>query len=236
MATLLSTIFEQATGLSLRNRREAIANEPTEMTLVVNRLLTDAFLDAAAINPERFGLADDVAFLVAPVGGWPRPARALSVYRVEGISGSTVPTMANFTEISVVSERDLDADRWKPVIYERGGVFYPGRSALSPTGGSLRFLYARRPVLLAADSNPSATEIDAGFPDEMVPLIVYGLALYLAQKDTRLDEANLLQQQYEQWRTLWQRYLEQGTVATRYRWAPRTATTTATKVLTQEPT
>jgi hypothetical protein len=235
MATTLSTIFEQATGLSLRNRREAIADEASELVMVVNRLMTDAFLEAAAINPERFGLVDDVAFLASPVGGWPRPARALSVYRIEGISGSTSPAMANYTEIAVVPEHDLSADRWRPCVFERGGVFYSGRTTPSPVGGSLRFYYARRPLLLAANSTPSSTEIDSSFPDEMVPLIVYGVALYLAQKDNRAEEIAVLTAQYGEWRALWQRYLEQSTTAVRYRWAPRKSTTPAVQVLSKEP-
>lgn len=233
MATTLISIFEQSLGLSLRNRRTSIAEEAGELILVINRLLTEAFADAIEINPEFFGFVDDVVFSGNPVNGWPRPARAMTVYRIEGVIGQTTPPLGG-TEIQIAPERDKESVRFHPSVFERGRVFYSGTSPESPTAGTLRFFYARRPTLLLIGA-PVTTDIDSGFPDEMVPLLIYGVAIYLAQKDSRTDELQVLSAQFELWKGLWQRYVEQTTLNIRYRWAPRRMVTPGTEVITQRP-
>lgn len=231
MSVTAQTIIQQAYGYSLRNRSGSVADEATELVNVINRLVLDAFLVAASLNPAKIGVADEVDFAVAPVNGWPRPARALSIYRIEAVGGSTAPALADGTEVVVVPDEDRRANLLVPTIYERGDTFFPNPAghSTSPTGGKLRILAARRPNLLTAGGSLTAT-IDPLFPDDMAGLLVVQLALYLAGKDGRTDELDKLVREEARWATLWEQYLSAATVVTQRRWAPRSTYTPRTQV------
>lgn len=225
MATTVRTIVEAALGLSLRNRRTTIANEEVELVLAVQRLLNEVFGDAATAYPEYFGYKDTVTYSGA-IGGWARPTSALAVYRIEKLDG---------TEVVVVSDRDRDAARFDPSLVERGRVFYSGASAGSPTTENLVFYFARRPVVLSLGSGALDQNIDSAFPDEFAAVLVYGLAIYLAQKDQRDGEIPLLAEQYQTWRSLWRQSLREATLNTRHRFAPRSVDTPSTNVTIKDP-
>jgi hypothetical protein len=224
MSTTVRTIIEQAIGTSLKNRREAIANEPVELILVLRRALTEAFMDATAIFPEYFGTRVDVPFS-APASAWLRPLAALSVYRIE---------LPNGMEVVVVYDRDRNAERFKPSVIERGRQFLPGLSAGSPTSADLTMYYVRAPETIPTGNIDVA--IDAGFPDEFTPLLVYALAIYLATKDTRPDEVQRFTAEYENWRTLWRAHLSGATTNSRLRFSPRSSASKAQSQVTPEAT
>lgn len=224
MATTVRSVIEQALGLSLRNRRDSIANETVELVLTIQRTLVEAFTDAATVYPEYFGFKEVVAYS-GVISGWARPSRALSLYLIENDTGA---------EVTVLQDRDREAERFKPSVIERGRVFYPGTTSGSPTAGNLTFYYSRSPVVLATGTVDQ--DVDSAFPDEFIPLLVYAVAVYFAQKDQRADELETLASQYGGWRTLWQQHLREATQNTRHRFAPRTFVTPETKVATKEAT
>lgn len=224
MSTTVRTIIEQAIGTSLRNRREAIANEPVELILVLRRHLTEAFMDSTAIFPEYFGTKVVVPFDVAS-GGWPRPANALSVYRIE---------LPNGMETVVVFDRDRAAERLKPNVIERGRQYLPGTSPGSPTSSDLTLYYVRAPEILPTGNID--VPIDAGFPDEFVPMLVYALAVYLATKDSRPDEVGQFTQEYQNWRDLWRAHLTGATTNNRLRFSPRSSMAKQQGTVTPEAT
>lgn len=224
MATTVRTLVEQALGLSLRNRRESIANETTELVQVVQKGLMEAFGDAAGIYPEYFGTKEAVPFS-GVLGGWARPSRALVVYRIENPS---------LVEVVVVGDTDRQAERFSPSVVERGRVFYPGETSGSPTAGDLSMFYARSPVQLSLGTLDQ--DIDSLFPDDFINLLVLALGVYMATKDQRADEVPALQTQLDEWRQMWQGVLRQATTSTRYRFTPRTMHTPSTRISTSSET
>lgn len=221
MSTTAETILTRAYGYSLRNRQGAVANEATELVSVINRLTIEAFLLAARINPTYFGLVDEVAYTGSPINGWPRPSRALSVYRIEA-TGATVPTLTDGRAIWPVPDDDRGAVTLEPSIVERGTVFVYNSSGIagSPTSGTLRFHYSRAPVLMTPGGLLSQT-IDSSFPDHMTGMIEAGVAHYLAVKDGRADEIPAVAKSVELWQAAWTDFLLNASPNTIRRFAPR---------------
>lgn len=220
---LVRRIIEQALATSLRNRPGAIANEPIELSLVINRTLTEAFMDASAIFPEYFGVEQTAIF--EGFGGWQRPQYAFAVYRLES---------ATLGEVGIVFDRDRSADRLRPTVIERSQQYFPNpASPVGPTGGNLTVYFSRKPQVVV--ENALDSYIDGDFPDEFAPLLVYGLATYLATKDNRQDDILRCSAEYDSWRALWRGYLTNATLNPRLRYSPRSSPTKAQSTVTPEP-
>jgi hypothetical protein len=229
MTLIAGDLITAGIGTSARNRANILADSQGELLGVLNRLVMDLFLDASVLNPFFVGTVETVEYST-PGGGWPRPTRALSIIRLEAISGGTVPSLYDGTEIIVIQPDNREAGAFEPSVMELGGVFVPSPIANtdSPTSGTLRMYYARRPVLLGVTGAVTQT-IDPLIPDDMEAYFVAGIAAYLAMKDQRPDEVAVQSQSRDAMRTSWAQMVGAATPAVRRTWQPRSALNTATE-------
>lgn len=227
MTLVASDLIVAGLGTSARNRSGILADSQGELIGVLNRLVMDLFFDASIINPFFIGSTEDVAYSSA-AGGWPRPARALSLVRIEAVEGSTQPGMDAQTEILVIQPDNREAGMYEPHVLELGGVFVASGLATSPSGGSLRFYFARRPFALTLNGGILQT-IDPLVPDDMEAYFVNGVGAYLAMKDQRSEEAAVLGGQRDAARSLWAQLVGSATPAVRRTFTPRSALDTGTE-------
>lgn len=226
MTLIASDLIAAGIGTSARNRSGILADSQSELLAVLNRLVMDLFFDASVINPFFIGSTETVAY-DATAGGWPRPARALSVVRLEA-TPTTQPGLGNGVEILVIQPDNREAGQFEPHVLELGGVFLASGLASSPTGGPLRFWFARRPVPLTLNGG-LAQAIDPLIPDDLEAYFVNGVGAYLALKDQRADEVPVLQGQRDAARALWGQMVGAATPALRRTFTPRSALNTSTE-------
>lgn len=226
MTLVASDLIVSGIGSSARNRSGILADSQSELLGVLNRLTMDLFFDAAVLNPFFIGSVETVAFS-APANGWPRPAGALSVVRIESTT-TTQPGLGDGTEILVIQPDNREAGVFEPHVIELGGIFVASGPATSPTGGPLRFWFARRPVPLTLNGGLSQN-IDPLVPDDMESYFVNGIGAYLAMKDQRADEVAVFGGQRDAARAMWSQMVGSATPAVRRTFTPRSAINTATE-------
>lgn len=197
MPLIARNIAIAAYATSTKNQPTKIATEGAELVRVVQRAVQGAFAVAARVNPSYYGDEADVA----SVGQhWPRPSDAESVWRIENPAGE---------EVVVVPRTDLRADVARPAVYRLGNGYYPAGNALDPAlADTLTFLYSARPAGLADISST----IDERYPDELAGFLEYEVALYLALKDGRADDAAAAKLGRDHWLALYVAHLEHETV------------------------
>lgn len=220
MTLIASDLIVAGIGTSARNRSGIIADSQSELLAVLNRLVMDLFFDASVINPFYIGSVEVVSYN-STAGGWPRPSRALSVVRVEA-TAATQPGLGDGTEVLVVQPDNREAGAYEPHVLELGGVFTASGVASSPSGGTLRFYFARRPVPLTLNGG-LAQAVDPLIPDDLEAYFVNGIGAYLALKDQRADEVPVLQAQRDAARAQWTQMVGAATPAIRRTFTPRSA-------------
>jgi hypothetical protein len=198
-------IFTAALAKNRKNQPGIIAT-PAELFEQFRRYYPIFWTIGARVNPTFFGKIIDVPFSV-PLGGWPRPADAESIYKIEDDGG----------EVIVVPFEETDADPFTPAIYEWGQVFFSAGNALDPIGTeslaesveeALTFWYSKKPEI-PADAD---TELEAQWPDTFDELLVLEHAIILALKDERVDEVALLRPERDAWLRRFIAHLEHATV------------------------
>lgn len=200
MTTALDLVVG-AYGQSAKNQPGRIATEGTELLRVVNAVMKGAYAIAARVNPCYFGKSAAVAFAS---GGWPYPADAESVFRIETVTPA---------EVVVVPFEDRKAEIGRPAVYLFGGQYVGAGNALDPTAGSLTFYYARRHSTLAT----IGASLDATWPTDYDNLPILAIATYLARKDGRSEEAQGLLADVLQWVSLFVAHVEHAQAETRHR-------------------
>lgn len=180
MTTALSVI-QQAFATSRYNVIGRTAATP-ELLDMLNADLAAYFTEGSQLNRRFFGARVNVAF---DHGGWSRPARVGTIYRLE--AGSAMPTAG--TPLTIGDEViDLSFDQrtieqGRPAVTNFGQQWITAGRAADPVSGTLVVFAAKLPTILTAETN----ELDPLWPDVGVPLLKWGLALYLAQKDGERD-------------------------------------------------
>lgn len=197
-------VLTDAYAKSKKNQPGKIANEAVELLGVVNRAIRAFFIYGARINPYYFMGDATVSF---GAGGWARPALAEALFRIED-SG---------TEVIVVPIENKDAETSKPAVYRKGQLYITAGNTLDPTSGDLDFIYSRTP----ADAATLGTTIDAGFPISYNELPILEVAIYLAIKDDRPEEAAVLVGERDSWLKLFLAHLEHTDMNTYRRWDNR---------------
>ena len=210
MATTPQDILNGAYAKSEKNMPGTIATESTELLQLVIRAMRGLYAFAARVNPTYFA---EKAVVAVAAGAWPRPVTAESIWRVEG-DATTLPALPVGTEVVVVPIEDKQAESGKPAIYAFGQKFYSAGNANDPTGGNLTFFYSKRPT----DPATLATALDATWVEQFNELLVLEVAIYLALKDGRADEAAALKADRDRWAQLFIAHLEHETANTRRRY------------------
>ena len=210
MATTPQDILNAAYAKSEKNMPGTIATESTELLQLVIRAMRGLYAFAARVNPIHFA---ESAAVVLAAGKWARPATAESIWRIEG-GAATVPVMAAGTEVVVVPVDDKLAESGKPAVYEFGQAFYSAGNASDPTSGTLTFFYSKRPT----DPATLSAALDAMWVEQFNELLVLEVAIYLALKDGRADEAAALRAERDREAQLFIAFLEHSTANTRRRY------------------
>lgn len=196
-------IFTAALAKNRKNQPGIIAT-PAELFAQFRRYYPIFWTIAARVNPTFFGKISNVNFSPA-LEGWPRPADAESIYRIE----------EDGQKIEVVPFDERDADPFTPAVYEWGQVFYAAGNADDPVGESaesvetgLTFWYSKEPDV-PADAD---TELESLWPRTYDELLVLEHAIILALKDERFDEVQLLKVERDGWLRRFIAHLEHATV------------------------
>lgn len=204
MATTARDIIVAAYARSSKNRPGSLATDATELLAVLARALRGLFAVGVKVNPEFFGASADVNFAGA---GWKRPADAESVLRIE--------FQADKREVVVVPFSDRSAEPALPAVYRMGQTYRSAGNASDPVNETLTFHYAKRadvPVNLDA-------AIDPLWPESYNELLISQVAIYLALKDGRADEAAALADERNNWLKLFVAFLQDETANERKRFA-----------------
>lgn len=173
-------IVTRALNLSKRTQVDVSATDE-ELVDVLNGRLQQAFDVGRQANPWAFMEISDVDY-TAP--GWVRPDKAQMVLRIE--------LGANREEVAVVPFDQQNIEPAMKSVYRVGMHYEPvQREGWVPEGQSLRFFYSR----LANDfvaPDPQA-ELDPLYPRGHERLLALGVAVYLAKKDGRFDDAQAIE-------------------------------------------
>ena len=203
-------IIVAAYAKSMKNKPGTIATETTELLQLVIRSMRGLYSVAARVNPTFF--AEDVDVTLA-ASAWARPETAESIYRIERVTGTTGGTGNAGDEVAVVPFDDKKAEEGMNAVYEFGQKFKSAGNSLDPTGGDLKFYYAKRPT----DPADLDTAIDAQWQESYDELLILETAIYLAMKDTRGEETGNLKGERDVWAQLFIAFLEHSTANMRAR-------------------
>lgn len=197
-------IINSAYARQKRAQQGVDANEDTELRPQLHSILGAFFQLGARVNPEFFSVEERVRWSDR-LQGWPRPPAAELIHWVETTGG---------TEVVRVPRDDLRAEPGAPCIYRLGQVYRPAGSPKGPEDGvSLRFIYAKRP------DEPAAlqSDIDAMWPRGHELLLALELAIYVAEKDRRTEDAVSLAAHRDRELTRFLAFLEHEDIGVRRR-------------------
>lgn len=195
MATTYNQILAAAYGRSSKNIPGKIATDATELLTLIWRALAGLYSAAADINPQFFGVTNQVAFAA---GGWGRPANAESVWRIEKL---------DTTEVVTVPIDDRKAELGKPALYRLGQKYFSAGNPLDPTAADLIFFSSKSPTAPAALTDT----LDATWPETYNPLLIDETALWLAIKDGRAGEVGDVKESRDDWLKLFSAFLDHET-------------------------
>lgn len=185
-------IIVAALARSAKNQSDDLATRGTELLALLNRSLRGCYSVAARVNPEYIGA---IVPVTGVAGVYARPPRCEMVWWIE-----TAARVA----VNVVPPAERDAGAGRPSVYRIGQSYISvgGTGDPGPTD-TLSFYIAQRPLPLAALSDPLPTSWDTSYDD----LLICDLALYLAVKDSRMDEMAPLRAERTSWLQLFVNFL-----------------------------
>jgi hypothetical protein len=195
-------VLTRAYSHSTKNAPGRIITDSTEGFDIVIETVRKMFQLAARLNREYFG---ESAVVVPVTGGWPRPATAESVYRLEIGSGER-----DAAEVVRVPFDDRDNEFRKPSVYTFGAKYWPASArpidpiATGDTPESLRIFYAGQPVIPA----DLGGNVDPRLSDDWRELLALEVAIYMSLKDKRLDEVPALKGERDRWLLSFVMFLE----------------------------
>lgn len=206
VTTTPNDILIGAYAKSTKNKPGTLATEATELLQVVIRAMRGLYAAAARVNPYFFAESADVTI---SGGAWARPETAESVVRLERVAATTGGLGAAGTRIIVVPFDDRAAEPGKPAVYRFGQQYWSAGNSPDPTGGDIKFYYAKRPT----DPATVNSTLDAKWTEQFNELLMLEVALYLATKDegARGNELQSLDRERMKWVELFKGFLEHET-------------------------
>lgn len=222
MTTSATDLTSAALARSFSNRPELSDPASAELVSVLSRQFKELFALASTINPGFFGASVAVPFQAGPgasSSGWPRPADAHAVFKLEASTDTkdavnvTIPLA---TEILIVPFNDRAFEAGTPAVYELGQLFVSAGNAGAPgdpASGGLVVYYQKRPTSLVNGGDA----IDALWPEEFNELLILGVAAYLAKKDGRAEDVQAFSDERQEWLALYAQSLRDASISTRQR-------------------
>lgn len=209
VTTTVQQLLDAAYAKSTKNRPGTIATEATELLQTVVRIIRGVYSFAAEVNPVHFS-AKSAVIGVGSV--WARPEPAEAILRIETAAGA---------EVAVVPFDDRLAADPKPSLYEFAGGFTadPGQTAAPGATDTLTFWFSKRPN----DPTPFnlAGVIDPDWQEDYNELLILEIAIYLALKDGRFDEVEVLKLDRNVWAQRFGAYLQHATANLQRRFGHR---------------
>jgi hypothetical protein len=206
VTTTVLNILDGAYAKSNKNQPATIATEATELTQLVLRILRGVYNFAAEVNPIHFS---ETAAVVGVGGQWERPESAEAIFRIE---------TAAFAEVVVVPFDDRLCEEPLPSLYEFGGFFTADAAQTAAPGDTdtLTFWYSKRPD----DPTPldETGVLDPDWQEDYNELLILEVAIYLALKDGREGEVELLKVDRNVWAVRFASYLQHATSNLRRRY------------------
>lgn len=203
---------------SFHNRPDTLATSGTELVGVVQRELTGMFAVAARVNRDTISRRFPVGFDGV---GWTRPSGIESIWLIRDSQNRDVVT---------VPYDELQAAEGDPAVTFLDGAYIPTGLPDGPSTGTLTFYAVRVPVALVDLSSP----VDPAFPEQFNPILELRVAIYLAQKDKRVQDAAMFEAEWDKWFGLYVAHLEHHTTnLVRRTGIPRNGPTPALAVLKQ---
>lgn len=238
MATTAGDIINAALARASANRPELLTTAETELLLELWRQMREVYALAARENPQFFA-----AVLFAPqeqVGdffGWAKPQNGI-VFQIRATadtkdsSNFTVPNgkivrPIPFTDTGETSVSSPAFPATEAAVGDIGQVYLPLITSFWPYTGHLNIYYssdAPQPTTLASNLDPR-------WPESFNPILIAGLAEFLARKDgARNDEADNFAAEKDRWANTFTQYLYDQQMHTLQRFRPfRRIGTTATR-------
>ena len=201
--TTYNEIIVAAHGYSTKSRPDEIATRATELLALVHRAVRGIFAVAARVNPEYWGMKQQVANFD---GLWERPQNAQTVFLIERASDQA--------EVAVVPLEDRSAELSKPAVYLLGRGYRRALSTLGPEDTDLLDIYYSR---IPAAPDDLADEIDPEWESVFDSFLTIETAMYLALKDGRMDEFAALQPERAKEAQLFVEFLSNATPITSFR-------------------
>jgi len=183
MATNCRDLIEAAYSRSTFNDPEKLATR-SELIGVIDRRMKQLYSVIARENPTYFGTVDEID---STNGTWPRPSSppAELVHRVEKSDGQ---------QVHITSFEDRTGEQ-PPAIYQYGQVYRTvGRTNDPINNDSLTFYYSKRHPDLDPEKpwDDQDNTLDPMWPEQFNDLVVLHVARYLATKDGRSEEIQVL--------------------------------------------
>lgn len=219
MATTAKQLIEAAFSRSTFNDPESLATR-SELIGVIDRRLKALYSLATEANEFYFG---DILTVAPTSGAWLRPDTAETVHRVEVSAVGTGP-LAVGQEVFITPFDDQQGEM-APAIYQFGRKYYPsGRVGSDPNGTeTLKFFVSKTPASLDSSLawDNAANTLDADWPEQFNDLLVLDLSRYLATKDGRGEEVQLLRAEEADIMAVFLKHLSHENNGMRSRWGQR---------------
>ena len=194
-------IIDAAYARSKDAQQGVDADQAGELLPLIEDRLGIFFQLGARVNPEFFATSKEVA----PTGSyWQRPSDAEMIYWVEDSSGE---------EVVRVPRDDQQAEPAALCLYRLGQRYYPVTQVARSPSGTLTFLYAKKPDSLTGLSST----IDPLWPAGHETLLVLEVAMYIALKDRRQEDAQFLQAQRDRQQERFIMHVQHEDIGVRYR-------------------
>ena len=204
VTTTVQDILDGAFAKSTKNQPGTIATSGVELLEVVVRSLRGLYAFAARVNPIAFSAIDVVG---EAAGFWERPELAQAIFRVE--------QNADNAEVAVVPFDDQQAEPSLLSVYEFNGGFNVITTPEGTPTGDLDFWFAIRP------DDPTPFDLtgvlDPKWIEDYNELLMLEVAIYLSQKDGRIEEIQGFSQTRNAWAQLYANFLQHGTANLRRR-------------------
>jgi hypothetical protein len=183
MPTNCRTLIEAAYSRSTFNDPEKLATK-SELIGVIDRRMKQLYSVIARENPTYFGTR---ATMSSTNGTWERPNNppAELIHRVETSDG---------TQVHITPFDDRKGEQ-PPAVYQYGQQYHTvGRTNDPAQNAALTFFYSKRHPDLDPDKTPEHqdNQLDPMWPEQFNDLVVLHVARYLATKDGREGEIQVL--------------------------------------------
>lgn len=229
MATTCKQIIEAAYARSTFNDPDKLATN-AELVGVVDRRLKQLYSVVARENPLYFGKRSAATVASQRSGetvfSWARPSDAELIFRLEAGAPGTAGVLTAGKEIHIVPFEDQAAEM-SPKVYEFGQRYYSpdgsGDPEPSATGDTVVFFYSKRhPDLDSSVATDHASNtLDGSWPEQFNDLVVLHVARYLATKDQRGEEVQVLMTEEASLHDVFMKHLAHENYGMKSRWGQR---------------